>query len=58
MRYLTVLDYHSGRIFQTEIKEYKDLYKELHIEELLDKSGFQVNNCSWMVSEYPNIEKF
>lgn len=54
MKYLTVFDYYSGRIFQTKVTE----NEELDIEELLDKSGFEVNNCTWMVSEYPNIEKF
>lgn len=59
--YLTVFDYHSGRIYQTDLTEHfteEQFHKGIDIENFLWECEFETNNCHWMTGEYKNIEQF
>ena len=46
MKYITVLDFVDGRVYQYEIGTTAQ-YEQ--IEEFLTHSGHSLNNCEWMV---------
>jgi len=52
MKYITVLDFEVGKVFQYEVKkdwEYEDF------EEYLSELGHNLSNCEWMVHKNPEI---
>jgi hypothetical protein len=51
MKYITVLDFEAGRVFQYEV--YLDQNEE-HEEYLTDK-GHNLSNCEWMVHLDPQV---
>ena len=53
MKYITVLDFEIGRIFQYEIGEepYRNKDGVIDHEEFLTNWGHRMNNCEWMVHE-------
>ena len=67
MKYITVLDFEIGRVFQYKIKEHTD-HIELECggtinkaderdcwEEFITDAGHRLNNCEWMVHDQPHI---
>ena len=58
MKYITVLDFEAGRVFQYEV--YLDQNEEIvsiydaHEEYLTDK-GHNLSNCEWMVHSNDKI---
>jgi len=52
-RYITVLDFEIGRVFQYEIEEW-DIDNE-SCEEFLTNNGHNLGNCEWMVHEKGHI---
>ena len=48
-KYITVLDFEIGIVFQYNIKEW-DLENE-SCEDFITKKGHRLNNCEWMVHE-------
>ena len=52
MKYITVLDFEVGQVFQYEagkMQNYED------IEEYLSGLGHNLANCEWMVHDNPEI---
>ena len=52
-KYITVLDFEIGRVFQYKIEEW-DIDNE-SCEEFLTRVGHNLSNCEWMVHEEPRI---
>ena len=51
-KYITVLDFEVGRIFQYKIKEpHRNEDGVIDHEEFLTNYGHNMNNCEWMVHD-------
>ena len=63
MKYITVLDYEAGRVFQYNLGKFGDDYvfidpttpQNEEIEDLIVDQGHRLSNCDWMVSDDPQI---
>ena len=57
MKYITVLDFEVGRIFQYEWPGITDKYQSPseRCEEYLIDKGHNLSNCEWMVHKNPQI---
>lgn len=51
MKYITVLDYEAGRVFQYKWEEFDEFTYEEHIT----NEGHNLTNCDWMVSDDPRV---
>jgi hypothetical protein len=51
-KYITVLDYESGRVYQYHISEWN---MEFTIEFFLEEQGHNSKDCHWMVHENHRI---
>ncbi len=51
MKYITVLDYEAGRVFQYKWEEFGEFTHEEHIT----NEGHNLTNCDWMVSDDPRV---
>ena len=52
MKYITVLDFEMGKVFQYEAPtngQYEDF------EEFITNKGHNLGNCEWMVHDNPEI---
>jgi len=47
MKYITVLDFEAGRVFQYEV--YEEFFEADDYEEYLTEQGHNLANCEWMV---------
>ena len=52
-KYITVLDFEIGRVFQYKIEEW-DIDNE-SCEEFLTRVGHNLSNCEWMVHDTKEI---
>ena len=53
MKYITVLDFEAGKVFQYKTSNYNsDDY-----EQILTDSGHNLANCEWMIHENSRIVK-
>ena len=58
MKYITVLDFEVGRVFQYELKElHRNSDGVVDHEEFLTNKGHNMANCEWMVHEDNTIYK-
>ena len=48
MKYITVLDFEAGRVFQYELPERKP-FEDIGYENYLTNKGHNLQNCEWMV---------
>ena len=63
MKYITVLDYEAGRVFQYDISKFGDDYMFIdpttpqneEIEDLIVDQGHRLSNCDWMITDDPQI---
>tara|TARA_R110001583_G_scaffold90204_1_gene232018 strand:+ start:266 stop:466 length:201 start_codon:yes stop_codon:yes gene_type:complete len=63
MKYITVLDYEAGRVFQYDVSKFGDDYvfidpttpQNEEIEDLIVDQGHRLSNCDWMISDDPQI---
>lgn len=53
MKYITVLDFESGRVYQYDIPERVMENKEY--EEYLNELNHNLNNCEWMIHKNPQV---
>jgi len=51
MKYITVLDFEEGRVYQYEIWNFSDT----DYEEYLTEIGHNLKNCEWMVHSDPQV---
>mgnify|MGYP001060605057 FL=1 len=54
MKYITVLDYETGRVFQYDMKE-NDYVRYKDVEVFLTNNGHNLSNCEWMQHENPQV---
>ena len=54
MKYITVLDFEDGKVYQYELGI---TAQHEHIEEFLTHSGHNLKNCEWMAHKNPEIIK-
>tara|TARA_Y100000592_G_scaffold25153_1_gene39607 strand:- start:401 stop:574 length:174 start_codon:yes stop_codon:yes gene_type:complete len=52
-KYITVLDFELGKVFQYEI--YEEFFKEDDYEKYLMEKGHKLSNCEWMIHNYNKI---
>ena len=52
MKYLTVLDFAVGKVYQYEVKT---LEQHEDFELFIDYKGHNLSNCEWMVHSDPQI---
>ena len=45
MKYITILDFEAGRVFQYKFQDFSDT----DYEEKLTEKGHNLSNCEWMV---------
>ena len=58
MKYITVLDFEAGRVFQYKLKElHRNSDGVVDHEEFLSNIGHNMANCEWMVHEIAGIIK-
>ena len=53
-KYITVLDFEVGRVFQYEI-EVLDNSDDNTYERFITDAGHRLNNCEWMVHDQPHV---
>ena len=51
MKYITVLDFEDGNVYQYEIEDEHDA------ESLIDQKGHKITNCEWMVHNNKGINR-
>jgi len=51
MKYITILDFEAGRVFQYKFQDFSDT----DYEEQLTEKGHNLSNCEWMVHSDPQI---
>ena len=54
-KYITVLDFEIGRVFQYKVKD--KFINNGDYEEYLTNKGHNLNNCEWMVHDIAGIIK-
>ena len=64
MKYITVLDFEAGRVFQYEIED-KFIDNGAHLvmeyiegqplDEYITNKGHNLSNCEWMIHENPQV---
>ena len=54
MKYITILDFGTGIVHQISIKEW-DIDNE-SCEEYMERLGFDVGNCHWMVHSQGGVQ--
>ena len=52
-KYITVLDFEVGRVFQYKVKD--RFIDNGDYEEFISNKGHRLNNCEWMVHEEPRV---
>ena len=52
-KYVTVLDFEIGRIFQYKIEDWDISNKSC--DEFVNIKGHRLSNCEWMVHEEPRV---
>ena len=54
MKYITVLDFEAGRVFQynTQVSGY---IRHKEAEKFLTDKGHNLSNCNWMSHEEPKV---
>ena len=51
MKYITVLDFEAGRVFQYEVTEQDEFNAENYYEICITQKGHRLSNCEWMIHE-------
>ena len=55
-KYITVLDFEVGRVFQYKLKEpHRNEDGVVDYEEFISNKGHRLNNCEWMSHEEPRV---
>ena len=55
MKYITVLDFEVGRVFQYKVKERDEFHAEDYYEICITQEGHNLSNCQWMISDNGNV---
>ena len=49
MKYITVLDFEAGRVFQYEVYDVDQVWQDIDYEKYLTEQGHNLANCEWMI---------
>ena len=49
MKYITVLDFEAGRVYQYEVYDVDQVWQDIDYEKYLTEEGHNLSNCEWMV---------
>ena len=52
-KYITILNFEIGKVFQYEIKEKDEFHAEDYYEIFITQKGHHLSNCQWMVHKKP-----
>ncbi len=52
MKYITVLDFESGRVYQYDMEDYLE---NEEYEEYLNELNHNLSNCEWMIHKNPQV---
>jgi len=55
MKYITILDFVDGRVYQYEIQEKDEFHAEDYYEIIITQKGHSLNNCEWMIHKNPQV---
>ena len=60
MKYITVLDFETGRVWQYDIhgimdENEQEITQSEQMEDYIIDAGHNLSNCEWMVHENPQI---
>ena len=55
MKYITVLDFEVGKVFQYKLEEPLVSFDICPYEEYIIEKGHKLNNCEWMVHDSDEI---
>ena len=56
-KYITVLDFEIGEVFQYKVKERDELHAEDYYEIIITQKGHRLKNCEWMIHNSEEIKK-
>ena len=51
MKYITVLDFEAGRVFQYKVAEQDEFHAEDYYEICITQKGHKLSNCQWMIHD-------
>ena len=54
-KYITVLDFEIGRVFQYKLEKALVSFNVCPYEEYITNKGHRLNNCEWMIHEEPRV---
>ena len=54
MKYITVLDFEDGKVYQYELPK-RQPFEDIGYEEYLTGLGHNLTNCEWMVHNSPEV---
>ena len=49
MKYITVLDFETGRVYQYEVYDVVQVWQDIDYEKYLTEQGHNLANCEWMI---------
>ena len=55
MKYITVLDFVDGRVYQYKLNYVGPELEGEDFEEYITNKGHSLNNCEWMIHENPQV---
>ena len=55
MKYITVLDFETGKVFQYEIEDKNEIHAEDYYEIIITQKGHNLSNCEWMIHDNNKI---
>ena len=55
MKYITVLDFETGRVSQYKLEKALVSFNVCPYEEYITNKGHRLNNCEWMVHDIAKI---
>ena len=50
-KYITVLDFEVGKVFQYKVTERDEFHAEDYYEIIITQNGHNLTNCEWMVHD-------
>ena len=55
VKYITVLDFEIGRVYQYRVVERDEFHAEDYYEIIITQKGHNLGNCEWMVHDISKI---
>ena len=55
MKYITILDFEVGKVFQYKVKERDEFHAEDYYEICITQEGHNLSKCEWMIHSSPQV---